>query len=131
MSPDLTPDLHGIEWMPSPPLVPEDGPISLDQLRRMTLGDPALEREVLAMFAGQAGRILGQLTSLPADAAALAHTLKGSARAIGAQLVAETAEVVETAIRQDEPADVLAVALAELDRAVDDARTAIAEMLAS
>lgn len=131
MSPDLTPDLNGIEWMPSPPLVPEDGPISLDQLRRMTLGDPALEREVLAMFAGQAGRILGQLTSLPADAAALAHTLKGSARAIGAQLVAETAEVVETAIRQDEPADVLAVALAELDRAVDDARTAIAEMLAS
>lgn len=131
MSPDPTPDLHGIEWMPSPPLVPDDGPISLDQLRRMTLGDPDLEREVLAMFAGQAGRILSELATLPADAAALAHTLKGSARAIGAQAVAETAEIVETAIRRGEPADVLAVALAELDRAVEDARTAIAEMLAS
>ena len=40
--------LDRIEWMPSPPLAPDDGPIDIVHLRRMTLGDAALEREVLA-----------------------------------------------------------------------------------
>ena len=39
--------------MPSPPLAPDDGPIDVDHLGRMTLGDAGLEREVLAMFAAQ------------------------------------------------------------------------------
>jgi len=127
----MTPDLHRIEWMPSPPLVPDDGPISLDQLRRMTLGDRDLEREVLDMFATQADRILAQLMAMPDDATALAHTLKGSARAIGALAVAEAAEALETAIRGGEPGHALAFALAELDAAVGEARMAIAEMLAA
>ncbi len=50
----------------------------------MTLGDAGLEREVLAMFSAQAVSLVGMLAALPADAGALAHTLKGSARAIGA-----------------------------------------------
>ncbi|CCE07844.1 Hpt protein [Bradyrhizobium sp. STM 3843] len=127
----MTPDLHRIEWMPSPPLVPDDGPISLDQLRRMTLGDRDLEREVLDMFATQADRILTQLMAMPDDASALAHTLKGSARAIGALAVAEAAEALESAIRGSEPSHALAFALAELDAAVGEARMAIAEMLAA
>ncbi|MDU6750899.1 MAG: Hpt domain-containing protein, partial [Bradyrhizobium sp.] len=53
----MIPDLQRIEWMPSPPLVPDDGPISLDLLRRMTLGDADLEREVLGMFSNQAVRL--------------------------------------------------------------------------
>ena len=40
--------------MPSPPLAPDDGPIDIEHLRRMTLGDASLEREVLAMFSAQA-----------------------------------------------------------------------------
>ena len=48
--------LERIEWMPSPPLVPDDGPIDFDHLRRMTLGDAGLEQEVLAMFVGPDGR---------------------------------------------------------------------------
>jgi len=36
--------------MPSPPLAPDDGPIDVDHLVRMTLGDIGLEHEVLAMF---------------------------------------------------------------------------------
>lgn len=126
----MTPDPHRIEWMPSPPLVPDDGPISLDQLRRMTLGDLDLEREVLGMFASQSGRILGQLMGLPGDAAALAHTLKGSARAIGALGVAEAAEALEMALRDRDQAHILALTLAELGTAVGEARMAIAEMLA-
>ena len=121
----MLPDLQRIEWMPSPPLVPDDGPISLDQLRRMTLGDAELEREVLAMFASQAGRLFEQLAALPADAAMLAHTLKGSARAIGATAVAEAAEALETALRNGAPVH----ALAALGEAIAEARAAIADML--
>jgi HPt (histidine-containing phosphotransfer) domain-containing protein len=120
-------DLQWIDWMPSPPLVPDDGPISLDQLRRMTLGDADLEREVLAMFAAQAARLFAQLTMLPEDAAALAHTLKGSARAIGATDVAEAAEALEAAIRAGDPVR----AMTELGSAVAEARSAIEGMLGS
>ena len=86
--------------MPSPPLAPDDGPIDLQHLARMTLGDIALERQVLGMFASQATSLIAKLAVLPAEAGALAHTLNGSARAIGAFRVAECAEALEVAIRQ-------------------------------
>ena len=85
--------------MPSPPLAPDDGPIDIEHLRRMTLGDASLEREVLAMFSAQAVGLVGALAALPADAGALAHTLKGSARAIGAFGVADAADGLEALIR--------------------------------
>ena len=57
---------------------------------------PVSTREVLAMFSAQAVGLIGRLQSgresWPADAAALAHTLKGSARAVGAFRVADAAE---------------------------------------
>jgi HPt (histidine-containing phosphotransfer) domain-containing protein len=121
----MSPDLQWIDWMPSPPLVPDDGPISLTQLRSMTLGDPDLEREVLSMFAAQAARLFARLTTLPEDAAALAHTLKGSAQAIGAADVADAAQALEEAIRKGNPTR----ALAELGCAVAEARGAIEDML--
>ena len=114
--------LDRIEWMPSPPLVPDDGPIDIDHLRRMTLGDAALEREVLTMFSAQASRLAGALAAMPADAPALAHTLKGSARAIGAFAVADAAARLETLIRCGSHT---AEALSELDDAVMQARSAI------
>ena len=73
--------------MPSPPLAPDDGPIDFEHLKRMTLGDADLEHEVLAMFAAQSARLIEALANMPPEAAAIAHTLKGSARAIGAQAV--------------------------------------------
>ena len=98
--------------MPSPPLAPDDGPIDTGHLAHMTLGDASLEREVLAMFSAQAAGLVGKLATLPSDALALAHTLKGSARAIGAFAVADAAAVLEAAIRNgDDPQP----ALAELD----------------
>jgi HPt (histidine-containing phosphotransfer) domain-containing protein len=118
--------LERIDWMPSPPLAPDDGPIDIEHLARMTLGDASLEHEVLAMFSAQTVGLIGALTALPADAGALAHTLKGSARAIGAFAVADAAESLEALIRNgDDPAQ----ALSELKDAVAQARTAIDAIL--
>ena len=124
-------NLERIEWMPSPPLAPDDGPIDSAHLDRMTLGDASLEREVLAMFSGHAVGLIDRLAKSSAakssettsqEALALAHTLKGSARAIGAFRVADAAETLEAAIRHsDDPAE----ALARLKEAVAEARTAI------
>jgi len=112
--------------MPSPPLAPDDGAIDLAHLARMTLGDAALERQVLGMFATQSADLIEKLATLPAEAGALAHTLKGSARAIGAFRVAECAEALEAAIRQGES---LAKCRVELKAAVADARAAIDTLL--
>jgi HPt (histidine-containing phosphotransfer) domain-containing protein len=123
--------LERIEWMPSPPLAPDDGPIDIDHLKRMTLGDAGLEREVLAMFSAQSVRLTASLAAKSpnaksADATALAHLLKGSARAIGAFRVAEAAESLETTLRNgDNPSR----AFADLDDAVAETRTAIDELL--
>lgn len=115
--------LERINWMPSPPLAPDDGPIDFEHLSRMTLGDPALECEVLTMFAAQSAKLLGQLASLPPEARALAHTLKGSARAIGAFAVAEAAAQLETALGEAAAAraalDGLGDAVAEAQGAID------------
>ena len=90
--------LERINWMSSPPLAPDDGPIDFAHLSRMTLGDPVLESEVLTMFATQSAKLLEQLALLPPEAGSLAHTLKGSARAIGAFAVAEAAARLESAL---------------------------------
>ena len=108
--------------MPSPPLVPDDGPIDIAHLKRMTLGDARLEREVLGMFAGQAVRLIEALAALPADAAEIAHTLNGSARAIGAFKVAEAAEALEASLRDGGEAS---QALAALQQAIAEVRQAI------
>jgi HPt (histidine-containing phosphotransfer) domain-containing protein len=122
----MTPHLDRIDWMPSPPLVPDDGSIDLVHLRRMTLGDAALEREVLTLFSAQASRLAGALAAKPADAGALAHTLKGSARAIGAFAVADAASDLEALIKTGSDTGKI---LAELNDAVLQASAAIEAML--
>ncbi len=118
--------LEQVDWMPSPPIAPDDGPIDLEHLRRMTLGDAGLEREVLAMFAAQTVGLIGALAALPPESGALAHTLKGSARAIGAFAVADAAARLEAAIQKgDDPAP----SLAGLGDAVTEARAAIDAIL--
>lgn len=92
----------------------------------MTLGDAGLEREVLAMFSAQTVSLIGTLAALPPEAGALAHTLKGSARAIGAFAVADAALRLEVAMQKgDDPAE----ALAGLMDAVTEARAAIDAIL--
>ena len=92
----------------------------------MTLGDRSLEREVLQLFDRQADMLLARMRRprRPA-AAALAHTLKGSARGIGAWRVARAAEAVELAeTRRGRHG-----ALDTLAAAADEARAVIAELL--
>jgi HPt (histidine-containing phosphotransfer) domain-containing protein len=118
--------LDRIDWMPSPPLVPDDGPIDIAHLKRMTLGNADLEREVLAMFSAQAVGLAATLARLPSDAGALVHTLKGSARAIGAFAVADAASHLEVLLRKGEDP---AQALLQLNEAATEARTAIEAIL--
>jgi HPt (histidine-containing phosphotransfer) domain-containing protein len=118
--------LERVEWMPSPPLAPDDGPIDFEHLSRMTLGDAGLEQEVLAMFVAQSATLVSQLAAMPADASALAHTLKGSARAIGAFAVGDAAARLEAAIARGFDTS---AALAELGETVAEARAAIEAVL--
>ena len=112
--------------MSCPPPAAELDPVDLEHLRRATFGDAGLEREVLGMFLTQATRLVGALAEGPPDAAALAHSLKGSARAIGAFAVADAATSLEIALKQgDDPAR----ALAMLDELVAEARGAIETMI--
>ena len=118
--------LEQVEWMPSPPLAPDDGPIDFEHLSRMTLGDAGLEQEVLAMFVAQSAKLVSTLAAMPADASALAHTLKGSARAIGAFSVADAAARLEAVIARGFDTS---PALAELGETVAEAGAAIEAVL--
>ncbi len=118
------PSLDGI---PALPPIPGEAPIDVEHLDRMTLGDGALRRDVLAMFLKQTGDLLGALAARPDQGAALAHTLKGSARAIGAFRVAACAERLEGAFRQD---DDPSQAIAALEAVVANACASIEAILA-
>ncbi len=122
----MQPLVEQVPWMSSPPLVPDHSAIDLDHLRRMTLGDPALEREVLQMFKAQSADLLKALMTMPGDAGAIAHTLKGSSRAIGAFDVSEAAEELEAALRAESD---IAQAMLMLAGAVDEAHSAIDAIL--
>jgi HPt (histidine-containing phosphotransfer) domain-containing protein len=104
--------------MPRPSPAAEHPPIDLTHLRRATF--------VLGMFLTQATRLVGALAEKSPHAAMLAHTLKGSARAIGACHVADRASSFEAVIRDGGD---LAQAHAELDAAVAEACRAIAAIL--
>jgi HPt (histidine-containing phosphotransfer) domain-containing protein len=118
--------LERTQWIASPPLAPDDGPIDLAHLARMSLGDAVLEREVLSLFVAQSTKLIGALATLPRDGRELAHKLKGSARAIGAFAVADAAARLEHVLASGaEPAEPLAV----LTEAVARARNAIEAIL--
>lgn len=73
------------------------GAIDREYLARFTLGNEALEQEVLQLFAGQAPLYLQQLKSAKTakEWSEAAHTIKGSAAAIGARHLTAVAEVAE------------------------------------
>jgi len=116
-----------IPWMPSPPLVPDEGFIDTVHLARMTLGDEALKREVLTLFVRQSTDLVTRMSSFPADMAAIAHTLKGSARGIGAFPAAASAERLERSSDRSQAR----AALSELKDAISGTVRAIDELLAS
>jgi HPt (histidine-containing phosphotransfer) domain-containing protein len=104
--------------------------IDLVHLARMTFGDRRLEREVLELFDRQAEMLISRIPCVaPPAAAALAHTLKGSAHGIGAHRVARAAERLEAATADGEAE--MKSALAALEAATMEARGVIADLLRS
>jgi HPt (histidine-containing phosphotransfer) domain-containing protein len=102
-----------------------------DHLRRMTLGDRRLEREVLQIFVRQTLLMLERIAGgEPVPAAAAAHTLMGSARGIGAWRLARAAERLERASEQGSE-EKLSEAMAELKAASLEASAAIGARLAA
>ena len=117
--------LRTIDSKDAPSLAPDDRPIDLVHLARTTLGDRSLEREVLQLFDRQAALLIARLRSAtPGGVVIIAHTMKGSARGIGAWRVARAAEVVELAGSAD-----VGEALECLAAAAEEARAVIADLL--
>lgn len=98
--------------------------IDVGHLNRQTMGDRSLEREVLELFRRQSRILLYRLEALtnPTDRANVAHTLKGSARGVGAARVAFAADELERAAKAGEPTG---KALAELAESVAEVTSAI------
>jgi HPt (histidine-containing phosphotransfer) domain-containing protein len=76
---------------------PSSRPVDLVHLSRYTLGERALEREVLELFCTQSLVYLERLREAQSDQdwKDAAHSLKGSASAIGAWRAAEAAQRAE------------------------------------
>lgn len=101
---------HRIEVV-APLAVEQTAPIDLAHLRRFTMGNRALELEVLCLFSRDTPSLLDRLAQARDEKSWLeaAHTLKGSARAIGAKRVGALAEQAERAGRAgDRAPDLLA-----------------------
>ena len=100
-------------------------------LSRYTLGERALEREILELFCVQAGISRQRLRAAASDKEWMdaAHSLKGSANAIGAWRVGALAERAETlsgeALLQGRD-----LQLAEIETALREAESYIAALLA-
>lgn len=100
-------------------------PIDFVFLRRYTLGDAELEREVLGLFCSRAAIDLEALKAAQTEKAwrEAAHALKGSALSLGAWKVARCAERAEAADMRYDPAVV-----ASLEAAIDDVRRCLAAL---
>jgi HPt (histidine-containing phosphotransfer) domain-containing protein len=107
-----------------------DPPIDLVHLGRQCLGDHALEAELLGLFRLQARAWTAQLSGAPLlsseSKARIAHTLRGSALAIGARRVARAAwRIEELASGARDQGSAEASAIAALQSAVAEALTEI------
>jgi len=102
--------------------------IDLVHLARQTDNDPALEEELLLLFDRQSESLLAQMSvadAAPARRGDLAHTLRGSALAVGAGAVARGALALESALSRGGNGE---FELAGLVDAVREARAAIARL---
>jgi HPt (histidine-containing phosphotransfer) domain-containing protein len=103
-------------------------PVDLEHLRRYTLGDRGLELEILGLFVEQLPITIGALKNAPSEKewGLAAHTLKGSARAVGAWPLATIAESVERHGLPD--ADARCAVVHRLEAAAGEAREYIATL---
>ncbi len=104
-----------------------DAPIDHVHLARYTFGNRALEIEVLQLFTDQAPDYLEALRVADTEKAwrDAAHTLKGSARAVGAVRVADRAERAEALVASRDRA-ARESAIQAIAEALEEARRHIA-----
>jgi len=112
------------------------GAIDRDYLARFTMGNAALEREVLELFASQLPLYVQQLTDAQTGTAwrEAVHTIKGSAAAVGARRLSNIARMAEqldiesaVAVRAGQRAK----AIAAVSEAADEACRSIACLFAT
>lgn len=109
-----------------------DRPVDLVHLARYTLGNRNLEREVLELFLTHSVLYLNRLKQAISDKEwqGAAHTIKGSARGIGAWKIAESATHAEhlqgEALERERSR-----AVAALERDIEAANSYIGSLLAS
>ena len=105
-------------------------PVDLVHLSRYTLGERTLECEVLELFCTQSLVYLERLREARSDKdwKDAGHSLKGSARAIGAWRTAEAAERAE-ALSGDALADSRARSISEVETSLSEAETYIGSLL--
>jgi HPt (histidine-containing phosphotransfer) domain-containing protein len=109
----------------APSLVPERRAIDCIHLSQIAGGEERTMREVLKAFDMQAVLLLDRIASeTPKAAAARAHTLADSARAVGAWRVAELAEAFEGEALKTGPI-ALSVATRRLSAAVTEVQLEI------
>jgi HPt (histidine-containing phosphotransfer) domain-containing protein len=94
--------------------------IDLMHLARQTMGDRALEQEILGMFVHQTQQVRERIVHADqAECKRLAHGLRGSAGSVGAFAIADCAAAIEA-----DPED--AQAKRKLTRLIDEARDFVA-----
>lgn len=79
--------------------------IDAAKLQRHTMGDAALQVEVLSLFAAESERLLRQVEEAPSAEirAERLQAIAGVARNIGALRLAQAAKLVESQISSDQP----------------------------
>lgn len=108
----------------------ERRPVDLVHLARQTFGNRALEREVLELFLTHIPLSMARLRAASTDQAwrEAAHSITGSARGIGAWIVAEAAAGAER-MSGEQLAQGKAAAIAHLDKRIADATAFIRGLL--
>jgi HPt (histidine-containing phosphotransfer) domain-containing protein len=106
-------------------------PVDLVHLSRYTLGERALEREVLQLFCAQSTIYIERLRAASSDKEwrDAAHSLKGSASAIGAWRAAAAAERAEE-LSGEALTQARAVRLSEIESSLHEAEIYIGTLLA-
>lgn len=96
-------------------------PVDLDHLARQTSGDPQVEREALQLFVVQSRLYLQRLRVAIGERERLdtAHSLKGSAAAVGAWGVAEFSEQLEQLVARGSERGIRDL-LGELESEIDE-----------
>jgi HPt (histidine-containing phosphotransfer) domain-containing protein len=105
-------------------------PVDLVHLSRYTLGERALEREILQLFCSQSPIYIERLHAARSekDWKDAAHSLKGSATAIGAWRAAAAAASAE-ALPPEASSEARATRLREIESSVREAETYIGVLL--